>query len=244
MDQRTVLARHPVYAALPPEVIAQLAARGVFRRYRRGDSIWKKGDPAREFYVVVQGLVALFVPCGAGRSIMVGLFEPGQSVGDVQALEGTAYTSAAFAFTTPQTVLALDRAEVLAALAMHGAAALALGRGLGRVNEQLTRRLALSTTTADARLARILLDLGERFGDELEDGSVLIPLRVTRAQLASLVGATVETTIRTLSRWHRDGHIVSDELGIVIKHPAQLASLAGNEETAGPEAAPPPGFEV
>ena len=76
------------------------------------------------------------------------------------------------------------------------------------------------------------------------DGSVLIPLRVTRAQLASLVGATVETTIRTLSRWHRDGHIVSDELGIVIKHPAQLASLAGAEETVGPEGSPPPGFEV
>lgn len=242
MDPRTVLSRHPVYAALPPELLARIATRAVFRRLRRGDALWKKGDLATEFLLVVQGLVAIFVPCGAGRSIMVGLFEPGQSVGDVHALDGGAYTSAAFAFTSPQTVLAVDRGELLAALSLHGAAALAFARNLARMNEQLTRRLALSTTTADARLARILVDLGERFGDELEDGSVLIPLRVTRAQLAALVGATVETTIRTLSRWHRDGLIVSDELGIVIKHPAQLASLAGGDE-AGATDHTPPGFE-
>ena len=242
MDQRTVLARHPVYAALPAEVLAALAGRAVFRRARRGDAIWKRGDLAKDFFLVVQGLVAIFVPCGSGRSIMVGLFEPGQSVGDFNALEGTAYPSAAFAFTTPQTVLTIARGDVISALSQHGAAALAFGRGIGRLNEQLTRRLALSTSTADARLARILIDLAERFGDELEDGSMLIPLRVTRAQLASLVGATVETTIRTLSRWHRDGLIVSDELGIVIRHPAQLASVAGVDEAAGTDVSPP-GFE-
>lgn len=243
MDQRTILARHPVFSALPPEDLARLASLGHFKRARRGDVLWKKGDDARHFNLVVQGLAAIFVPCGAGRSIMVGLFEPGQTVGDHSALEGTAYTSSAFAFTSPQTLLALPRDPVLDALARSGPAAVAFGRNLGRMNELITQRLALSTTTADARLARILLDLAERFGDELEDGSTLIPLRITRSQLASLVGATVETTIRTLSRWHRDGHLVSDELGIVIKHADRLAEVAGAALGAQAEVTPPPGFE-
>lgn len=232
MDQRTVLARHPVFSALPPEALLRVASVAEFKRLRRGDLLWRRGDAANEFNLVVQGLVAIFVPSSGGRSMMVGLFEPGQSVGDAAVIEGAARTCAAYAFTTPQTVMTLPRAEVLTALTQHGAAAMALGRYLGKMNDLLTRRLALSTATADARLARILLDLAERFGDELEDASVLIPLRVTRAQLAALVGATVETTIRTLSRWTRDGHIVSDEHGIVLKHPAQFAAIAGDDESA------------
>lgn len=245
MDQRTVLARHPVFSILPPDALLRIAAVSEFKRLRRGDVLWRRGDPASEFNLVVQGLIAIFVPSSAGRTMMVGLFEPGQSVGDAAVIEGATRNCAAYAFTTPQTVMTLPRAEVLAALTQHGAAAIALGRYLGKMNDLLTRRLALSTATADARLARILLDLAERFGDELEDGSVLIPLRVTRAQLAALVGATVETTIRTLSRWTRDGHIVSDEHGIVLKHPAELASVAGADESvASTDGAAHNGFDV
>lgn len=207
--------------------------------------MWRRGDVATDFFVVVQGLVALFMPCGSGRSILVGLFEPGQGVGDHHALEGSRYSSSAYAFTSPQTVLVIPRDAVLAALTASGPASLALGRYLGRMNEQLTRRVALSTSHADTRLAKILCELAERFGDELEDGSMLIPLRITRAQLAALVGATVETTIRTLSRWQRDGHVVSDELGIVVRHPEQLAALAalaGDSSPIGEEPGPS-GFE-
>lgn len=230
MDQRTVLARHPVFSTLPPEALLRVAELGEFRRLRRGDILWRRGDVADHFHLVVQGLVAIFVPCSGGRTMMVGLFEPGQSVGDAAVIDGVPRACEAYAFTTPQTVMTLPRTAVLAALTQHGAAAVALGRYLGRMNDLLTRRLALSTATADARLARILLDLAERFGDELEDGSTLIPLRVTRAQLAALVGATVETTIRTLSRWTRDGHIVSDEHGIVLRHPIQLSGIAGADD--------------
>lgn len=243
MDQRTVLARHPVFSALVGDDLNFLASLAEFRRSRRGDALWKKGDPATHFNLVVQGLAAIFVPCGAGRSIMVGLYEPGQTIGDHGALEGARHTSSAFAFTSPQTVLSIPRVAVLEAFSRNGAASLAFMRSLGALNELVTQRLALSTTTADARLARILVDLAERFGDELEDGSTLIPLRITRAQLASLVGATVETTIRTLSRWHRDGHLISDELGIVIKHPAELAQLAGTAVGAPPEVVAPTDFE-
>jgi CRP-like cAMP-binding protein len=55
------------------------------------------------------------------------------------------------------------------------------------------------------------MELGERFGDEMEDGSTLIPLRLTRAELAALVGTTVETTIRTLSRWSREGLVTTND---------------------------------
>ena len=67
------------------------------------------------------------------------------------------------------------------------------------------------------------MELGERFGDELEDGSTLIPLRLTRAELAALVGTTVETTIRTLSRWTREGLVSTGDSGLTLHDAVALA---------------------
>ena len=60
-------------------------------------------------------------------------------------------------------------------------------------------------------------------GDELEDGTTLIPLRLTRAELAALVGTTVETTIRTLSRWSREGLVSTIDGGLTVHDPVALA---------------------
>jgi CRP-like cAMP-binding protein len=62
-----------------------------------------------------------------------------------------------------------------------------------------------------------LLHLAERFGDELEGGEVTIPLPLRRSELAHLVGATVETTIRVIRKWERDGLLVTTRTGFVLR---------------------------
>ena len=112
---------------------------------------------------------------------------------------------------------------MLAALERSGAAAVAMATGLGRQGAVANRRLALFTASAEERLATTLMELGERFGDEMEDGSTLIPLRLTRAELAALVGTTVETTIRTLSRWSREGLVSTGDCGLTVHDAVGLA---------------------
>ena len=107
--------------------------------------------------------------------------------------------------------------------ARSGAAALELARGFAVQAAVSNRRLALFTASAEERLATTLMELGERFGDELEDGSTLIPLRLTRAELAALVGTTVETTIRTLSRWTREGLVSTGDSGLTLHDAVALA---------------------
>src|SRR2546430_5196131 len=85
------------------------------------------------------------------------------------------------------------------------------------------RGIALFAASAEERLASTLIELGERFGDEMEDGTTLIPLRLTRAELAALVGTTVETTIRTLSRWSREGLVATVDGGLTVRDPVGLA---------------------
>ena len=58
--------------------------------------------------------------------------------------------------------------------------------------------------------------LAERFGDEREDSSTVIPVVLSRTALAWLVGARVETVIRAMTRWQREGWIETNREGFII----------------------------
>ena len=42
-----------LFGTLPPELLAQLRGRTALARYRRGDTIFEKGEPATHLYVAV-----------------------------------------------------------------------------------------------------------------------------------------------------------------------------------------------
>lgn len=223
MDVRSVLRRHAAFARLGEATIDDLARLAQLQRLRKGEAVWRSGERAAGFVVVALGLVKVTVPGPASRDLVLGLAGPGESIGDTHSVEGSLYESEACALTESAAVVRVPRDAVLSALERSGPAALELARSFGVQAAVSNRRLALFTASAEERLATTLMELGERFGDELEDGSTLIPLRLTRAELAALVGTTVETTIRTLSRWTREGLVSTGDSGMTLHDAVALA---------------------
>src|SRR5262249_22724940 len=87
-----------------------------------------------------------------------------------------------------------------------------------------------------ARLAAALLRLAERDGERTERGRAL-PFHLTRQSLADLCGTTVETAIRVMSRWTRDG-VVREEGGhLIVPRLERLRSISSSE--AEPRVPPP-----
>lgn len=232
MDVRSVLRRHAAFTRLGDETIEELARGAMLQRLRRGEAIWRSGERASSFVVIAHGLVKVLLPGGASRDLVLGLAGPGESVGDAAVIENTTYEADAFALTDSVVIVRLPREQALAALERSGAASIELARLFGQSAGLANRRLALFTASAEERLATTLMELGERFGDELEDGSTLIPLRLTRAELAALVGTTVETTIRTLSRWTREGLVSTGESGLTLHDANALARRTSMPPTA------------
>lgn len=68
----------------------------------------------------------------------------------------------------------------------------------------------LSAGSVPQRLATLLLQLADRFGDTGDDGVVRIPVALSRGALARLVSARVETVIRTASEWQKRSLMGSD----------------------------------
>jgi CRP-like cAMP-binding protein len=223
VEARSIFRKHAAFSKLADGAIEQLAKETTVQRLHRGEPLWRAGERAVSFVVVGHGLVKLVLPSTGSRDLVMGLFGPGESVGDSPALDGTAYPSDAYALTDPVLIARVSREHVLTALEQNGPAALTLAREMGRRAATANRRISLFSASAEERLATTLIDLSERFGDEMEDGSTLIPLRLTRAELAALVGTTVETTIRTLSRWSREGLVSTVDGGLTVHDPSALA---------------------
>ena len=73
--------------------------------------------------------------------------------------------------------------------------------------------------------------LYERFGDDLDDDTVTIPLSLARRELGELVSTTFETVIRIMSRWAREGVLETTPSGFVIHRLDIIRSIGDGEST-------------
>ena len=109
------------------------------------------------------------------------------------------------AFSDNARVLLLSMAHVQSVLEKSAAAGSTLLGEMRRVYFE-ARDLAgdLTVTPLPRRIAWILTRLGRRFGVDEPDGTLFIPLSLSRQDIADLSGTTLETAIRVMSRLRRE----------------------------------------
>lgn len=222
-----VIQRHEALSLLADEVKANLARQMSFVRLPRGEPLWRKGERATELHLVGRGLVALSVRAPSGRDLISMLHAPVEGV-DVPALMGgRPHESDACAFAGEAIVATLGWAPVLSALESCSGASLAVARIFSAYLQHNERRWSDGTLSVEHRLARQLLELADRFGDELDDGTVILPLRMTRGDLGNMVATTQETVTRTVSRWSRMGLVSFFPQKVVLASPLRLREEVG-----------------
>ena len=79
------------------------------------------------------------------------------------------------------------------------------------------------TGPVEARVAQSLLDLAETAGSA-EGQRAVIRVQLTRQEIADLAGTTVETAIRIMSRWSKEGLVLTEGDGFAIPDLARLRS--------------------
>jgi CRP-like cAMP-binding protein len=87
---------------------------------------------------------------------------------------------------------------------------------------ELTNRLAeLSGGRVEPRLARFFLKLAGDLGQKRPDGT-FIALALSRQELADMIGTTIETSIRIMSRWGKDNVVRTEKDGFLVVDRAAL----------------------
>lgn len=196
--------------------------------YRAREYVFMEGDPADWFCVVVSGRVKILRQSRGGKEVVLELLGPGEPFGGVAVFEGRPYPASAQA-TESTVVLRIPQQPIVALAERYPSItremALMIGRRLRAAHESVT---SLASDPVEARLAAMLLRLGDREGTRGRRG-ITLPFHLTRQSLADMTGTTVETTIRVLSRWLKDGVLVEEASRLVLVNVDTLRAIAARD---------------
>jgi CRP-like cAMP-binding protein len=217
----------PMFRGLPPADQQRLAAIGSIREYQRGDYLWREGDPADHLTVIVRGRAKIVRHAPTG-DVIFELFGEGEPVGAIAVYNYMPYPASAICLE-PMTLLSIPRRDYFELLDRNPEFARAVIRELTKLVLALTRALESARgQRVEIRIAQLFMTLADRMGRETPEG-VEIALHLTRQEVADLVGTTVESAIRVLSRWGREGVLITGENRFVIPSRERLRGVMSEE---------------
>lgn len=226
-----------LFRGLDPAFLAALVPHASLVRLEHGECLWRRGTPAEHFHVVLRGVLELQRAATGPDTTLIALFGPGESPAIPATLERRTFIADSFAASPSLEVLRVRAAPILDAMPDDARLAIAMNRALLDHCALLHSKIdVLAAGAVPRRVAAFMLDLAERFGDEGLDGRTYVPLALSRAHVATYVGARVETVIRVFSQWQREGLVSTTKDGFVIHSIDALKSLLGGSAAADEDA--------
>lgn len=229
------LARNGSAQASASTVLASLEKAGSpldVRGFGPRELVYAAGDLDRHLFFAMEGLVRIYVSYDgvfgkAPKQATTCLRGGGDVFGEPDLEDGGVHDDSAAALGFCRIVLV--RKDVLRRhLEQDHGSALALLRaytGWAEQRERTSRRLLTRETRS--RLADLLLDLSDRFGEHVA-GGVAIGARLTQQQLATMVASTRESVSREMVLFEREGAVETRSRGrIVLLDQRRLTGAAG-----------------
>jgi CRP/FNR family transcriptional regulator, anaerobic regulatory protein len=213
---------HSVCSAIEDQDLARLAAVAVIREISKGDTFIQEGTPATDFFNITRGTVKLFKLLPDGRQQITGFAGVahflGLAVSDTYAFSAEAIE--------PVQLCRFSRPKLRALL--HDFPAMEdrlLQRACNELVAAQEQMLLLGRKTARERVATFLV---ARCRDAVARGpDELVPLPMTRSEIADYLGLTIETVSRTFSRFKAEKRIATPSNSeVVILDRAWLDGMA------------------
>jgi CRP-like cAMP-binding protein len=214
-----------LYRNLSAEDQKRLAAVSLAKTYEKGETIFAEGDLPAFLVTIASGRVKVVKTIPSGKEIILEIFGPADPVGAVVAYEGKPYPASAVAIEHAECIL-VRRNEFFALFEGHPSFARGFLTGMAQRIAELTRRIPeVAGGRVETRFAHLFLKLAQRMG-RAQDGGRFVPMSLSRQELADLTGTTIETCIRIMSRWGKEGIVSTERDGFLVKDGAALERLA------------------
>lgn len=210
------LPRFPLFAGLTQNILAELCREGQVKVSQHRDLLFEAGNSGTHFGVVLSGAYKLARISPSGEDSVIHFCSPGDVL-------------AALVMPQPKPVYPVS------AIAMGPSRALMIRREVYlekwvpmpelviRIQGLLSSRMArfqnqkvMQRAPLPSKVAALLLNLVSRDSrvDELE-----VPVPLTRKEIADTLGVTVESVIRVMSDWSKQGYVTTNEKQIKILRP-------------------------
>lgn len=194
-------------------------------RYGPRETVFHAGHPSLGLYLLCEGKAKLTRTAVTGRRQIVELLEAGDVIETHALMERRAHESTCVTLESSRICL-IEREPYQALLKRNSALTFKLIHFLGNtIARQMVRLEWLTSLDARRRLAGLLLELDGRSGAPT-DGKRPVSATLTREELAEMMGVTVETVIRLLSNFRREGLVQTSGRPIRLLNAERLARIA------------------
>jgi CRP/FNR family transcriptional regulator len=215
----------PLFSTLTESEIQEIQACILTEKFKKKEDIFAEGDPSDWFYLLVSGKVKITKLSHDGREIILELISPQDFFGGLAVLKGFPYPANAVAMEDSE-VIKISRVNLLKIIDRFPHIMFEITANLGnRVREFHDTLKNIALERVEARIAALLIKLADKTGEKGAGGETVITMRLTKQDLAEMVGATVETTIRVMSRFKKSGFVAEESGKIVVRNPEALRNI-------------------
>jgi len=191
-----------IFEGVGENALVALAAQLELKTVAKDEQILREGAKAHGMFLILKGHVKVSRHGENGKEVILVTFKPGDFFGEMSLLDELPRSASVIATELTQ-LLFLSRGAFISHLRSFPMTSLNILEVMSvrlRRADDIIGNLALLDVFG--RVARVLIDLAEREGQECEDG-VMIAKRPTQSDLAAMSGATRESVSRVLAELQR-----------------------------------------
>ena len=203
-----LIRRVPLFSLLTNDQAQGIADSVVKRRFRRGEIVVEHGKKSNALYILLTGRARVLTADSRGREVILAVLQSGDYVGEMSLIDNEPH-SATVRAEVQTDMLILGRAEFARCLPENSSLSYAIMRGLVHRLRAADRQIeSLALLDVYGRVARTLLDMAEDV-----EGEKVIKSKVSRQDMAKIVGASREMVSRVMKDLEERGIIETQEDG-------------------------------
>jgi len=209
-----LIRRVPLFSMLTEAQAISVADAVVKRRFKRAEAIVEQGKKSNALFILLNGRARVMTADGRGREVILATLRPGDHIGEMSLIDNEPH-SATVRAEVQTDVLMLGRTEFARCLPENSSMAYAIMRGLVQRLRHADRKIeSLALLDVYGRVARALLEFSVSDGQ----GERVIREKISRQDIAKMVGASREMVSRVMKDLEERGYIHTQEDGsITIK---------------------------
>lgn len=226
-----VLSKTQLFGHLSEEAVREIAPKGIRRRHKKGELIFRQGDEGRAVYVLLEGLVKIFLTSERGDEMLIATLQAPATFGELALIDGLP-RSASVEAIEPVETLTFNVTDLVELSKANGSFSTGLLESLAGIIRRLTDQASdFVFLDLHGRVAKLLLNFVDTRGEHTDEGIVL-DLHLTQGDLARMVGGSRQSVNQILGTLSNRGYLALYGRKIVIKRLDLLRRRAGLEPFA------------
>lgn len=214
-----------IFCDLEHYALSEVSQHKVMNTYKKGHTLFFQGNPPFGLYCVNSGKIKVSKVGKDGKETIVRIASSGDVLGHRSLFSDENYTATATAIED-STICFVDKQYIYDTLKKEPAVAIQLIQKLSKdMGAAEAQSAAMYQKNVRERLAELFLNLKMKYGVE-ENGRCRLDIKLTREELANMVGTANETVIRFITEFKEEGLIEQEGKTIYIVNSEKLMDFA------------------